>query len=419
MYRTHRLIKPGDHLVVLYKSEIEVIDTVISYLLAALERNEKCVYITGDADTDLIKSKLSILCDLKHYIDINQLVFLDKSETYSQSGTFVPDKMVKTLNMMGDKAIEEGFNGLAITGEISWVLEIEDGFEKIIEYEWKINEHVFNHERVSALCRYNMTKFSEEMIINIIELHPFIVLDNIVHENPFYIPSEGFKTQNIKAFQVEEMLKNIKEFEKKKSDFQDALDRKNKEILEIRDKLNNEMVQSLVSLLNEHDKYTKTHSNSVAELSKMICHKIGLGEVDTQEIYIAGLVHDIGKIIVPRHILNKKGRLSFEEMEIIKQHPNTAYSTLVKFESLSKIALIVKHHHERYDGLGYPDMIIGEDIPLGSRIISVVDSFDAMTNDRPYRRALEKEEAIKELIRNKGTQFDATIVDVFVSLISM
>lgn len=414
---THSLVKPGDHLVVLYKEEKEVIDAVVSYLRAAIERNDRCIYITGDADTNLLKKELSIHHNVDKLVSNNQLLFWDKEDSYSKNGSFEPDLMVDTLNQLAKEAVSEGFNGLAITGEISWVLNIEQGFEKIIEYEWKINEYVFTHSKISSLCRYNINKFTDEMIINIIEVHPFIVLNGIVHENPFFIPSEGYLSDNVKKYQVEEMLKNIVKFENTKSEFNTLLNTKTQEIIDVQDKINSEMLQAMILLLEFHDPYTKDHSTNVARLAIKLGKELGLSDFDCHEIYYAALVHDIGKIVLPISVLNKIEPLSFDEIELIKQHPITAYETLIKLESLKEISLIVRHHHERFDGKGYPDCLIGDDIPLASRIISVVDSFDAMTNKRPYRDALTKETAIMELINCKNTQFDSEIVEAFLRIV--
>ena len=414
---THSLIKPGDHLVVLYNEEKEVIDAVVSYLSSAIQRNDKCVYITGDADTNLLKKELSYYHNVDILVSNNQLMFWDKKDSYSKDGSFDPDLMVDTLNKLAEEAVSEGFNGLAITGEISWVLNIEQGFEKIIEYEWKINEYVFTNSRISALCRYNTSKFTDEMIISIIELHPFIVLNGRVHENPFYIPSKGYLSNNVRKYQVDEMLKNIVKFENSKSEFNILLNAKNQEIKDNQEKINNEMLRAMISLLEFHDSYTKDHSAKVADLAMKLGNELGLSDFDCKKLFYAAQVHDIGKIVLPKTILNKKEPLTYDEIELIKQHPITAYETLIKLESLKEIATIVRHHHERYDGKGYPDFLIGDDIPLASRIISVVDSFDAMTNKRPYRDAMTKKAALKELIDCKYTQFDSKIVEAFLRIV--
>ena len=130
--------------------------------------------------------------------------------------------------------------------------------------------------------------------------------------------------------------------------------------------------------------------------------------------YVAGLVHDIGKTVIPSEIINKKNPLSKEEFDLIKKHPYYGYQALSKTKALTFIAELVLSHHERIDGTGYPFQKSGEEIPLGSRILCVADSYDAMVNDRPYHRAMSKEEALSELKRCQGSQFDKNVVETFI-----
>ncbi|AEH51768.1 HD domain-containing phosphohydrolase [Pseudothermotoga thermarum] len=171
-----------------------------------------------------------------------------------------------------------------------------------------------------------------------------------------------------------------------------------------------------VRALESYDKYTKGHSENVARYSSIIAEKMGLPREDIRKLYWAGLVHDIGKIFVPQHILNKNGFLDPQEYELVKLHPVKGYEWLLAAD-LPEIAVIVRHHHERYDGKGYPDGLKGEDIPLLSRILCVADSFDAMTTDRPYRKALTLDQAKEELLRCSGTQFDPKIVPIVLEII--
>lgn len=170
-----------------------------------------------------------------------------------------------------------------------------------------------------------------------------------------------------------------------------------------------DIVLSLTRLLEIHDEYTKDHSQKVAIISKKIATEMGLSEAKILQVYYAGLVHDIGKIIIPKEIINKPGKLSDDEYDIVKKHPSYAYDVLSNSKELYSIANIVLQHHERWDGHGYPNGIKIDNIPMESRIIAVADSYDAMTSDRSYRRAFTKEEAIEEIKRNAGKQFDPDI----------
>lgn len=180
--------------------------------------------------------------------------------------------------------------------------------------------------------------------------------------------------------------------------------------------LTNHIIISLTGLLEQHDPYTKNHSENVAMLSKKLAEKIELSKEKTLRVYYAGLVHDIGKTIIPGDVLRKVDRLSADEFNHIKRHPVYGYRSLSKSSELKDIADIVLHHHERWDGRGYPHQLSQEDIPIESRIITVVDAYDAMRSDRPYREAQSKEYAFEELKRNSGTQFDPDIVKAFLNL---
>lgn len=172
-------------------------------------------------------------------------------------------------------------------------------------------------------------------------------------------------------------------------------------------------IEILASLIELYDQYTGGHSRSVKEISVKLAQKIGLSERDVEEIKIAALLHDIGKVGIKDHILNKAGPLTEEEFSLVKQHPVTGEMALKKIKGFAGPRMIIRHHHERYDGNGYPDGLSADQIPLGARILAVADAFDAMTSDRAYRKAMDKERALKEIIRFKGTQFDPLVVEFF------
>ncbi|MCZ6766873.1 MAG: HD domain-containing protein [bacterium] len=142
-----------------------------------------------------------------------------------------------------------------------------------------------------------------------------------------------------------------------------------------------------------------------------------LSKDDIRDIAFGAVLHDIGKLIIYERILNKPGTLDKEEWEVLKKHPEVGAAIIENMEFLSGAIAHVKHHHEKWDGSGYPDGLEGDDIPLGARIISVADSFDAMTTDRSYRKALTWKEAKAELHTYSGTQFDPEVADSFIALI--
>ncbi|GAB6157037.1 hypothetical protein JCM39194_02370 [Desulfotomaculum varum] len=173
------------------------------------------------------------------------------------------------------------------------------------------------------------------------------------------------------------------------------------------------LVQVILGLINAKDRDTYLHLEKVAEYVKMICQELKLNESESKEIILAAFLHDVGKIEIPRTILNKIEPLTRDEWSLIRQHPKWGASMVRSMQSLDKVIPMIMHHHERFDGNGYPDGLKGEQIPLGSRIIAVADSFDAITNSRPYREALTYQEALKEIKRCSGTQFDPYIVELF------
>jgi len=176
-------------------------------------------------------------------------------------------------------------------------------------------------------------------------------------------------------------------------------------------------LSALTSAIDAKDSYTRGHSERVTELSIRLAQYCGVAAEEVEKIKLGGLLHDIGKIGIPEGILNKPGRLDEHEFEIIKSHPDLGVRIMGKVEFLESIVPIISFHHERYDGKGYPDGLIGEDIPILARIVSVVDTFDAMTTDRPYRKAMTTEAALAEIERCAGTQFDPEIAAHFVRMI--
>ena len=176
------------------------------------------------------------------------------------------------------------------------------------------------------------------------------------------------------------------------------------------------LVLSLNHLLDLKDLETGRHSTRLAGWARRIAVQLGLDEQALADVEMASLLHDVGKVGVPDRVLRKRGPLRSTDRRAIEKHPEYGWGVLRVFPGLQDVALFVLHHHERMDGRGYPGRLAGDDIPLGSRIVSVVDTFDAMTSSRPYRKALSVREALQRLDAAAGTQFDRTIVRCFISL---
>jgi response regulator RpfG family c-di-GMP phosphodiesterase len=178
-----------------------------------------------------------------------------------------------------------------------------------------------------------------------------------------------------------------------------------------------ETIKVLALALDARDHYTHGHSQEVTEYAVSIAQEMGLSVKEIDRIRDAGILHDIGKIGIPDAVLLKPGRLTEEEYDCIKRHPQIGKDILEPVRCLSDKIPLIYHHHERYDGKGYPVGLSGEAIPLGARILAVADAYQAMTSDRPYRKALSIQVAIIELENNKGKQFDEKMVDIFVRIL--
>ncbi len=243
------------------------------------------------------------------------------------------------------------------------------------------------------------------------------------------------------AIQFEKMTNEIKKLLEERKETLSDLEFKNKEISEqkeeieslyeetisINEELENllnknkvsyfETVRTLANAIEEKDRYTGGHCERVMEYSMKIAEVLGLGEEEKNDLKFGSILHDIGKIGIPEAILHKDDKLTPQEYNIIKTHPEIGYRILKNLDFLSYSKSIVYEHHERIDGKGYPRGLKGEEIHLLARIVCVADAFDAMTSNRPYKNVMTTEMAVKELLANAGTQFDSDIVDAFIKAI--
>jgi len=177
-------------------------------------------------------------------------------------------------------------------------------------------------------------------------------------------------------------------------------------------------VRALVATIEAKDRYTRGHSERVTRLAVHLARAMNLPREDLDILDLSGYLHDIGKIGVSEVILNKSGSLSAEEWEVIRRHPIVGAEIIANLGDTEAIARVIRHHHERWDGKGYPDGLAGEDIPRLARILAVADAFDAMTSERPYRSARSAREAIEELRRGAGTQFEPAVVTAFLAALT-
>lgn len=257
-------------------------------------------------------------------------------------------------------------------------------------------------------------KFNRELYILLLTGHKDLVppLETIKRlEIQGYCEKSGGKQEQLLLL-IESGIKAVEQM--------NLIKKINSELKETNEKLEKaylETIQTLRFTVEAKDTYTRGHSDRVSEYSVLLGKYLGLSEDDIHLLRVGGLFHDIGKIGVPDSILLKTSRLTDDEYSEIKNHPKIGAQILSNATLFEKAIPIVKHHHERYDGFGYPEKLAGENIPYLARIAAVADSFDAMTSKRTYRDSLPMDVVINEIEKNKGTQFDPNIATVFLDIL--
>ena len=176
------------------------------------------------------------------------------------------------------------------------------------------------------------------------------------------------------------------------------------------------MLSMLSRAIEARDPYTRGHSTRVTDLAEAVARRLGWSEERIESLRVGGPLHDIGKLAVSDQVLRKEGRLDDHELAEIREHPKIGARLLLRVTALREAIPYVLYHHERWDGTGYPSGKAGEEIPVEARVLAIADAFDAMTSDRPYRSALTREEALAEVDRCAGTQFDPRIARVFLEV---
>lgn len=204
------------------------------------------------------------------------------------------------------------------------------------------------------------------------------------------------------------------------TDLSHEVEKKTQEVMEQHEKLERmsmQVVKTLSGAIDAKDTYTNGHSTRVAEYSREIARRAGLSKAEQDDIYMMGLLHDVGKIGIPDAIINKPAKLSDEEYSVIRTHPVMGAKILKNITEFPKLSTGAGWHHERYDGKGYPDGISGENIPMEARIIAVADAYDAMSSRRSYRDVLPQTQVRAEVEKGKGTQFDPVFAEIMLSMI--
>lgn len=248
----------------------------------------------------------------------------------------------------------------------------------------------------------------------------------IIHSYDFKHSSGAFNNQLSKEAGIKKLLYLPALEEKRIAGFvnflaedtkMDAVIVDNEQLMERERKTYFEMIISLVMAMNIKDPYTKGHSERVMKYSLRLGHHLNLTKAELDILKYGSILHDIGKLAIPNDILLKKGMLTHQEYSMIKSHSVKGSAMISSLSFLQPALPIIRNHHERYDGKGYPDGLAGTEIPLLTRIVTIADSYDAMTSEREYRKKLTKGEGITELKRHRGTQFDPLLVDEFIKII--
>ena len=341
------------------------------------------------------------------------------------------DKMRKALQNQLNGQTNEKYRIIAVDDE-DGILESLSIFLKRTDYEFiGVTDPVEAIEKVRSehfdlmLLDFMMTplhgdevveeirKFNKELYILLLTGHKDLVppLETIKR-----LDIQGYCEKSDKFDQllllIESGIKSIKQmYEIKKI---------NEELTESNEKLEQaylDMVETLRFTVEAKDTYTRGHSDRVSEYSVLLGQKVGLSDEELKLLKIGGLFHDIGKIGIPDSILLKPDKLTDEEYSEIKNHPSIGAHILGSAAAFKEMIPIVKHHHEKFDGRGYPSGLKGEEIPYLARIAAIADTFDAMTSRRSYRNALDLQIVIDEIERCKGTQFDPQLADVFLDIL--
>lgn len=309
-------------------------------------------------------------------------ITFDNKYRYVNANNYIKKVFPEILSWTVDHEIED--DGSCLYCEIAKVLKDWDGEEKLSKI---INKNGVCLEMNIRYISYHNKK-------NVGYLLEFV--DRTI-ENKYYKMVEEYS------------LFMEKEVQEKTHELKAQQEKTNKLFIQT--------VTALSEAVDAKDRYTSGHSKRVAIYSKMIAERMGKSKKEQDEIYRAGLLHDVGKIRIPAEIINKPGRLTDEEFNLIKIHPITGYHILRGISEDSVIAIAAKYHHERFDGKGYPNGLSGDKIPEVARIIGVADSYDAMASNRSYRNALPQEVVRSEIEKGKGTQFDPDVADIMLQII--
>ncbi len=317
------------------------------------------------------------------------------------------DKKFKSLYQFGQKDVHEQILFNKAKEDVNIAYKVESN--SII----KVAIPIISEEKCEGICFYviECKSVSNEDVGYYISMCNFITMaikNAIYYSNLKKQKSEIEDLYEKSTYMNEKLKETIEELNKSKAE----LEKKNQEI----EKFFYETILCLSKAIEYKDVYTKGHCERVQSIALKIADELSLSDEEKDVLKVACLLHDIGKIGVKEDILNKKGSLEAHEYEEIQKHPLIGYNILKDLEFTDRIKKVVLQHHERVDGRGYPFGLKDEEIDLLAKIVAVADAYDAMTSDRPYRKAFDKETALSEMKRCAGSQFDTTIVEKLINL---
>jgi putative nucleotidyltransferase with HDIG domain len=289
----------------------------------------------------------------------------------------------------------------------------KDFFQTTRDLGWKLEQLKLEITLQGCLIHRTRSKTgkSDDLMLQMEKLLNLTRADELLVEDFEQVADEGRTAKRV------DILDFIAyDWQERNKDLEQAF----KEILGVNrrlDQLSRGALTALARAIDAKSKWTAGHSERVTQLALKLGRALGLKELQMEKLYYGGLLHDIGKIGTPADLLNKKGRLSDHEYQVVREHPNIGKRILEPIDAFADLLPIVKHHHEHFDGTGYPDGLAGDDIDFSARIVAVADVFDALSSERPYRAGMPADKVFQIIKQNSGSHFDPLVVDALAGVL--